>query len=94
MNFIHRVASVIDTSNLPKANADQATVQNVLNVVFALVGSITLLIIVIAGLRYITARGDPNAVSQAKKALIYAIIGLVITLVAYSIVFFVIRSVG
>lgn len=63
-----------------------------LNIVFGITASIAMLIIVIAGLRYIIARGDPNATAQAKNTIIYAVIGLCVTIAAYSIVTFVLKG--
>ncbi len=54
-------------NTLPKPKADNAALTSILNIVFAIVGSITFLIIVIGGLRYILAAGDPGKMAQAKK---------------------------
>ncbi|TAH36616.1 hypothetical protein EYC59_00365 [Candidatus Saccharibacteria bacterium] len=92
MNIITLLAQ-IDASPLPKPAANQAAISTLLQIVFAIAGSIALLIIVIGGLRYILAHGDPSAVSQAKKAILYAVIGLLVCMAAYSIVTFVIKGV-
>lgn len=83
----------IDASPLPKPAANQSAITTVLQIVFAIAGSVALLMIVIGGFRYILAHGDPNSVSQAKKAILYAVIGLVVCMAAYSIVIFVIKGV-
>jgi hypothetical protein len=46
--------------------------------------------IVLSGFKYITSGGDANKVSSAKSSLVYAIIGLVIVVLAQVIVHFVI----
>jgi hypothetical protein len=96
MNFIpHLVSStfaIVDYSSLPKQSGD--TKQQVLDIVFALSASIALLMIVISGFRYIVANGDPNATATAKKGILYAIIGLIVVMAAYSIVAFVVNGVG
>ncbi len=91
---VYFLASVVDTSSLPKPAADSGAVSTILNIVFALAASIALLIIVIAGFRYIVAHGDPSAVAQARNTILYAVIGLLITIVAYSIVAFVVKGIG
>ena len=91
MNIYHTIVAVIDTNSLPKPDTTQ-TIQNITNIVFALIGSLALLIIVLAGLRYITARGDPNGVSQARQAILYAVIGLIVAVAAYAIVTFVVKG--
>lgn len=88
------VVSLPDLSPLPHTAADQNEVQNVLQLVFTVIGAISLLIIVIAGFRFIASRGDPQKVAQAKNAIIYAAVGLVVSILAVTIVGFVIGHVG
>jgi hypothetical protein len=52
-------------------------------------GVIAILIIMISGLRYITSNGDANSVKGAKDAIIYASIGIVVIIVAQSLIAFV-----
>lgn len=86
--------TLINTTCLPQPVATAGTLQTVLSIVFGITASIALLIIVIAGFRYIVAAGDPNSVSQAKKAILYAVIGLLVSLAALSIVTFAIKGIG
>jgi hypothetical protein len=86
--------ALINTSCLPQPAATTDTLQTVLSIVFGITASIALLIIVIAGFRYIIANGDPESVSRAKKAILYAVIGLLVSLAALSIVTFVIKGVS
>jgi hypothetical protein len=78
---------------LPQPNTAN-TIPTILNIVFAMSASIALLMIVISGFRYIVAHGDPNATAAAKKGVLYAIVGLVVVMSAYSIVTFVVKGVG
>ncbi len=94
MNSLYHFAQVITTEGLPKAQANQASIDNILSIVFSITGSIALLMIVIGGLRYVLAHGDPSAVSQAKNTIIYALVGLVVSLMAFSIVTFVVKGVS
>lgn len=52
------------------------------------------LVIIIAGYFFVTAGGDPQKVSQAKNMIIYALIGLVIILMAKGIITFVKTVIG
>jgi hypothetical protein len=54
-------------------------------------GAIAVIMIIVSGFKYITAQGDPNQISSAKSALIYAIVGLVVVVFAQMIVEFVLR---
>lgn len=74
---------------LPHPNVGNE-LKNALAIVFSIIGAISLLIIVLAGFTYITSQGDPGKVSQAKNAIIYASAGLAVSILAVSIVGFVI----
>lgn len=73
--------------------ANGSTINSVKNIVFGLAGSLAFLFIVIGGVRYILSRGDPNATAQAKNTIIYALVGLIVTILAYAIVGFVLGSI-
>ncbi len=64
---------------------------NITTWVLALAGAVAILFIILAGLRYITSHGDSKQTEAAKKALLNAIIGLVVVVLAYTIVMLVIR---
>lgn len=55
--------------------------------IFGFLAALSILVIVIAGIMYITAGGDESRIDNAKKWLLYAIIGLVVSLLAYVIVY-------
>jgi len=93
MHYLYHLASVIDTSGLPHPHTSN-TISKVLTIVFAFTASISLLMIVIGGLRFIIAKGDPNGTVQARNTILYAVIGLFVTLAAYSIVTFVIKGIS
>ena len=80
-------------NKLPHGNAAPSDLKNILDIVFKTIGALTVLFIVLAGLRYITAQGDPAKVSQAKSAILYSLIGLVIAIMADAIVHFVIKNI-
>jgi hypothetical protein len=63
--------------------------QTVLQITFGILGAIAVLVIVVSGLQYILSAGDPQKVARAKDAIIYACIGLVVAILAFSIVSFV-----
>ncbi|MGB4759505.1 MAG: hypothetical protein WBP26_05635 [Candidatus Saccharimonadales bacterium] len=82
----------LDVSSLPQAKPAQGF-DTAFNIVIATMAVIAVLIIVLAGFKYITSAGDPQSVAGARKAIIYAVVGLIIMGMAYSIVAFVIRGV-
>jgi len=52
--------------------------------------SSTILFLIIGGFQYITASGNPEQVETAKKTIMYAIIGIIVCLLSYAVVYFVI----
>ena len=63
------------------------------NTVLLIVGLISVIMLVYGGLRYILSGGDSKKVTDAKNTILYAIIGLIISMLAYAIVHFVLNSV-
>jgi hypothetical protein len=84
--------SGINVTALPGAggNNDTAgTLQKVLQITFGIAGALALLIITIAGFRYVASAGDPQATAGAKNAIVYAIVGLLVAIFAEALVSFV-----
>lgn len=73
--------------DVPKSDPTQSTITDVvLPIVFGLAGVISMLIIIIAGILFMLSRGDPQKSTSARNAIIYAAVGLVISVAAFSIV--------
>lgn len=66
-------------------------IRTIINVFSAIVGSISVIMIIIGGFRYITSAGDSNSVGGAKNTILYAIVGLIIVAFAQIIVQFVLQ---
>jgi hypothetical protein len=82
----------INLSSLPGAggnNANTSVLKKVLQIVFGIAGALALLIITIAGFRYVASAGDPQATAGAKNAIVYAIVGLLVAIFAEALVSFV-----
>lgn len=78
------------------ANADDTTlsknVGKIINVALSLMGTIFVVLLVYAGFTWMTAQGETEKIDKAKKTIISSIIGLTITLAAYSISNFVVSK--
>ncbi len=70
----------------------ESTVKNVLSVVFAIIGVIAVVMIVIGGVNYMTSQGDSQKIQKAKNTIMYGIIGMVVALLAFAIVQFVMHD--
>lgn len=69
-----------------------AVIGLIIQVVLGFMGVIFLLLIIYAGINWMTAAGDSKKVDKAKSILATAVIGLVIILAAYTITDFVINQ--
>ena len=72
---------------------DQGTVPGVvteiIKIIISLLGIVAVLMILVAGQRYMTSNGEPEKIKQARNMIIYSLIGLIIAGLAFAIVSFV-----
>jgi len=68
-------------------------VSTILNTVYLVVGILAVIFIVYAGIRYVTAVGQADKVKLAQKQLTYAIVGLIVALMAFAITRFVVARI-
>lgn len=76
-------AAVSDT---PKLTELGDILNRIITFLFGLIGGIAIILIVVGGIRYILAGGDPKATMAAKQTITFALIGLVIVLLSVVIV--------
>lgn len=62
------------------------------DVLLFIIGAISVIMLIIGGIRYVVSGGDSGAVTSAKNTILYAVIGIVVALLAYALVHFVITS--
>ena len=65
-------------------------ITSVINVMLFIIGVLSVIMIVYGGILYVISAGDSGRVSKAKNTIMYAIVGLIVALLAYAIVNFVI----
>ena len=68
--------------------------QTVTNILLFIIGAVAVIMLVIGGIRYTISGGDANQVTAAKNTILYAIIGIVVAILAFAAVNFVIGSFG
>ena len=91
--------SVTGGNNCSGGNNTQGTekvngiITTVVNIFSAIVGVVSVLMIIYGGFKYISSGGDSGKVTEAKNTIIYAVIGLVIVALAQFIVQFVLNKV-
>ena len=74
------------TGNLPRADTSSAELAKIMTFVFVVIGSMSLMLLVIAGFRYVISAGDATKIADAKRAIIYTFVGLVLSGMAAIIV--------
>jgi len=83
----------IGSGNLGASDLKGA-IASVMRTVLDFIALIAVVMIVVAGIRYIISAGEESEKDKAKKMIIYVVIGLLIILVARAIVTFVVTNVG
>lgn len=96
MSFLDQLAVQItaDEIGAPKVAADNATLQDVLGLIYFIAGIVCVLIIVFGGVRYVTSQGEASGVQSAKNTIMFALIGLLVILVASAVTQFVFDYIG
>jgi len=64
------------------------------NILTYLVGSVSVLMVIWGGFRYVISRGDAAQIKVAKETIMYAVIGVIVAIVAFAIVKFIATTLG
>lgn len=96
MNLMINIAQIIKKSdlNLPMPGTGENQLESILSVVFMLAAGIAVIVIIVGGLSYVLSNGDPQKAAKAKDTILYAVIGLVVAIMATTIVGFVFGRIG
>ena len=86
------VKSIGGDENGNKAGDFNKIIKNVINILLFLIGAIAVIVIIISGIRFTTSGGDAGQAKSAREGIIYAVVGLVVALLAFALVNFVIDS--
>ncbi|MBW3538576.1 pilin [Candidatus Parcubacteria bacterium] len=74
--------------DLPDVSLDTG-LSSLIGMVFTAAGSLAVVFLLIGAVKYTLSGGDPSGLRSAKDTILYAIIGLIVTLLAFGIVTFV-----
>jgi hypothetical protein len=75
-------------------NKIEDIIAGVIKILSFIVGFAAVVMIIVGGLKFITANGDSGAIASARGTIIYALIGIAIVAIAQILVHFVINKVG
>lgn len=79
-------------SSLFGDNGEGGIFRTITNVMLFLIGAISVIMLIVGGIRYVVSGGDSTAVQNAKNTILYAIVGVIVAILAYAVVGFVIDS--
>ncbi|MGH7196930.1 MAG: hypothetical protein ACREGJ_04170 [Candidatus Saccharimonadales bacterium] len=93
--FYELVAAVkVPTDGIPEVDLNQNTLNAILSSVFIAIGAVAVFFLLVGAARYVTSNGEQAKITQAKNTILYAIVGILISLVAFGIVQFTLGVVG
>lgn len=82
------IAAAISPEKLPNVSFENS-LPSVLKIVFASAALLSVIFVAVGGMKYTLSNGDPSGMAKAKDTILYALIGLVIAVSAFTIVSFV-----
>lgn len=86
LTFAESAKAAIKFDPLSSYGSIQEVIGGVTNWVLGIAAGITILFLIVGGIYYITAAGDDKQMEEGKKIINYAIIGLIVILISYSLV--------
>ncbi len=93
--------SMIDTGSKQANNeedmnqslvGDGGAITTVVNVLLFIIGALAVIMLIYGGIRYVTSGGNQESVRAAKNTILYAVVGLVVSIFAYALVNWVFNS--
>ena len=87
-----QVQSGVDMTGASSSMDVPGVIAAVVNFLSVVVGALSVIMIIVAGFKYVTSGGDSGKVTSAKNTIVYAVIGLIIVILAQAIVKFVLEK--
>ena len=87
------VDSVKYCTDLPETTGSGSELKEILQIALGVAAALAVLFVVIGGMRFVTSSGDPQGAAKARNTMIYAIVGLLVSVMAEAIVAFAIKGI-
>lgn len=68
----------------------QGNVANIINIAIYILGGVSVIMVVIGGIRMAIANGDPGNIKAGKHTILWAVVGLIVALLSFGIVQFIV----
>ncbi|MDR0957497.1 MAG: pilin [Candidatus Nomurabacteria bacterium] len=78
----------VDKDGKPISNGTDITVGTIINAMLYIIGILCVVFIIWGGITYTMSRGDSKKVESAKNTILYAVIGLIVALLSWTIMNF------
>lgn len=65
---------------------------SIVNTALFVIGAVAVLMLIYGGIKYTISGGDEKAITSAKNTILYAVVGIIIAVLAYAIINFVLTS--
>lgn len=93
-NYLFRFAAIINQNAAGIPSASGFSIKNILNAVYFWAGVVAVVVVIIAGFMYVTSANNSQQITRAKNAILSAVIGLVVVILAFTITNIVIGGVS
>ncbi|GDX62940.1 hypothetical protein LBMAG34_4740 [Candidatus Saccharibacteria bacterium] len=83
---------IINESQIPDAVQGPSVaelVTNVVGILFFVVGAASVIVLIVAGIMFVVSAGNEKQTKQARDAILYAVVGLIISTAAFAITNFI-----
>jgi len=87
-----QASAIINSSDGCSASDMNDMIRRIINLIIFIVGLVAVVMMILGGISYATSQGDPGKVKKAKDTILYGIIGLVVSILAFSIINFIITN--
>lgn len=88
--------STSQNNETPEDNSlygQNGVITKIVRLLSIVIGVAAVIMIIVGGIRYVTSSGDPSNTTGAKNTILFAIVGLLVALLAQAIIIFVISKI-
>lgn len=71
-----------------RLDGDEGMFKRITDVLLFIIGAVSVIMLIVGGIRYVVSGGDQGAVTSAKNTILYAVVGIIVAILAYAVVNF------
>ena len=87
------ITSGVDSAGGTGSSTDVGTIiKTIVNILLFILGAVSVIMIIIGGMKYTLSQGDSSSLTSAKNTILYSVIGLIVAVLAFGIVNFVLTQ--